>query len=217
MADHIRMTSPMLKAMTHPLRRRILTLMGPDQPTRAVDLARRLGEPANSVSFHLRTLADAGMIVEAPEHARDRRDRVWVVAAREGYGVPDPGTLAQEDEPALRAYLDQTGMDLQELVRTAMTWAVEWSSGRDEVQRAALSLGTLSATREEMEQLVEELEAVVSGARKRWKESEPEAGQVRQDWDFVTVVAETGLGQDASAGAQSARRARAASPGSTDR
>ena len=29
MADHVRMTSPMLKAMTHPLRRRIVSLMRP--------------------------------------------------------------------------------------------------------------------------------------------------------------------------------------------
>ena len=56
MADHIRMTSPMLKAMTHPLRRRIVNVMAPDVPMRAADLARKLGEPANSVSFHLRTL-----------------------------------------------------------------------------------------------------------------------------------------------------------------
>lgn len=216
MADPVRMTSPMLKAMTHPLRRRIVSLMRHDQPMRAVDLARQLDVPANSVSFHLRTLAEAGMIVEAPEHARDRRDRVWV-AAGEGSSVPDPGTLSTEDEPALRAYLDQAGIDLQELVRTAMVWAVEWSSGRDTVQRAALGLGTLSATRAEMEEFVEELEAVIRRARRRLHESQPEAGQVRQDWDFLTVVAEADLGQAASAKTGPAPRTTAASPGSADR
>lgn len=213
---HVRMTSPMLKAMTHPLRRRIVSLMRHDQPMRAVDLARQLDVPANSVSFHLRTLAEAGMIVEAPEHARDRRDRVWV-AAGDGFSVPDPGTLSEEDEPALRAYLDQAGIDLQELVRNAMVWAVEWSSGRDEVQRAALSLGTLRATRDEIYEFVEELEAAIRTMRQRLHETEPEAGQVRQDWDFLTVVAEADLGRAPSTEAGSAPRATAASPGSADR
>ncbi|QFG67884.1 winged helix-turn-helix domain-containing protein [Ornithinimicrobium pratense] len=214
MAAHVRMTSPMLKAMTHPLRRRIVSLMRHDQPMRAVDLARQLDVPANSVSFHLRTLADAGMIIEAPEHARDRRDRVWV-AAGDGFSVPDPGTLQEEDEPALRAYLDQAGIDLQELVRTALVWAVEWSSGRDEVQRAAISLGTLRATRAEIDLLVEELESVIRRTRQRLQESE--AGEVRQDWDFLTLVAEAGLGQAGSAQAAPAPRATAAAAGSTDR
>jgi DNA-binding transcriptional ArsR family regulator len=44
---------------------------------RAADLAEALSEPANTISFHLRVLARAGIIEEAPELARDRRDRVW--------------------------------------------------------------------------------------------------------------------------------------------
>lgn len=216
MADHIRMTSPMLKAMTHPLRRRIVNVMAPDVPMRAADLARKLGEPANSVSFHLRTLAEAGMIVEAPEHARDRRDRVWV-AAGAGFGVPDPGTLGEEEEPALRAYLDQAGLDLQALVRRALRWAVEWSRGRDKVQRAEVSLGTVTATREEAMAMVREISEVVERTRVRLRGLDPEPGEVRQDWDFLTVVAEVGLGQDAAPEAGPAPRTTAASPGSTDR
>lgn len=216
MAEYVQMTSPMLKAMAHPLRRRIMQLMRHDRPMRAADLARQLDVPANSVSFHLRTLAEAGMIVEAPEHARDRRDRVWV-AAGDGFGVPRPGALAEADEPALRAYLDQAGIDLHGLVGNALRWAVEWSSGRDEVQRAALTLGSLHATRAEMQQFVEELEAVIRRTRRTLQETPPEGDEERQDWDFVTVVAEAGLGQDAAEEARPAPRTTAASPGSADR
>src|SRR3954454_8791847 len=70
-------TSAMLKAYAHPLRRRIAKVLVGRPYARAADIAGELNVPANSVSFHLRVLADAGLIEEAPEHARDRRDRVW--------------------------------------------------------------------------------------------------------------------------------------------
>ena len=66
-----------LRALAHPVRQRILMQLSVLEHARAADLAEAIGQPANSVSFHLRVLAKAGMIVEAPEHARDKRDRVW--------------------------------------------------------------------------------------------------------------------------------------------
>lgn len=47
-------TTAMLKAMTHPLRRRILAVFPRLEYVRAADLATELGEPANKISFHLR-------------------------------------------------------------------------------------------------------------------------------------------------------------------
>ena len=44
---------------------------------RAADVARELDIPANQASFHLRQLAKYGLVEEAPEEARDKRDRVW--------------------------------------------------------------------------------------------------------------------------------------------
>lgn len=70
-----------LRAIAHPLRQQILFELAVRESARAVDLAQTLGQPANSISFHLRALAKAGMIVEAPELAHDRRDRVWRRAA----------------------------------------------------------------------------------------------------------------------------------------
>lgn len=70
-----------LRALAHPLRQRILTEFEIVEHARAADLADALDEPANSISFHLRVLAKAGIIEAAPEHARDRRDRVWKLAA----------------------------------------------------------------------------------------------------------------------------------------
>jgi DNA-binding transcriptional ArsR family regulator len=66
-----------LRAMAHPLRQRILIELNVREHARAADLARTLDVPANSISFHLRVLARHHFIEEAPELARDKRDRVW--------------------------------------------------------------------------------------------------------------------------------------------
>ena len=60
-AGSVALTSPMLKAMSHPVRRRLLSLMERVAPARATDLAEPLGLPVNQVSFHLRSLARAGL------------------------------------------------------------------------------------------------------------------------------------------------------------
>ena len=54
---------------------------------RAADIARELGIPANQASFHLRQLAKYGLAVEAPELARDGRDRVWKAAHESGLNI----------------------------------------------------------------------------------------------------------------------------------
>ena len=69
-----------LRAIAHPVRNRILTELDAGGPLRAADLAELLDIPANQASFHLRQLAKYGLIEEAPDAARDRRDRVWRTA-----------------------------------------------------------------------------------------------------------------------------------------
>lgn len=70
-------TQEMLRAMAHPLRLQLMERVGRRGTARAADLAEEMGVAANALSYHLRTLAKAGVIEEAPEEARDRRDRVW--------------------------------------------------------------------------------------------------------------------------------------------
>src|ERR1700753_534582 len=66
-----------LTAMSHPLRRRLMTLLKLDGPSMASVLAQRTGQAVGNVSHHLHVLADAGLIEEVPELARDRRERWW--------------------------------------------------------------------------------------------------------------------------------------------
>jgi len=69
------------------MRSRILEEMSAGGPMRAADVAERLEIPANQASFHLRQLAKYGLVVEAPELARDGRDRVWRVVNESGWTV----------------------------------------------------------------------------------------------------------------------------------
>jgi predicted ArsR family transcriptional regulator len=76
-----------LRAIAHPVRNRILDELSATGPMRAVDVANSLGIPANQASFHLRQLAKYGLVAEAPEEARDGRDRVWRAVHEAGLNV----------------------------------------------------------------------------------------------------------------------------------
>src|ERR1700712_2574894 len=70
-----------LSAMAHPLRARILDALAVDGPSTASALAARTDQAVGNVSHHLKILAAASLIQEAPELARDRRERWWRLAS----------------------------------------------------------------------------------------------------------------------------------------
>lgn len=69
-----------LKALTHPLRLRLLSLLRADGPATATTLATRLGINSGATSYHLRQLAEHGFIAEDEERG-SARDRWWRAAA----------------------------------------------------------------------------------------------------------------------------------------
>lgn len=96
-------TPTMLRALTHPVRLRMLGLLRVDGPATATTLAARLGLNSGATSYHLRQLAQHGFVVEDTERGNGR-DRWWRAAHRmTNAGEPAPGdTEAQEN---LDAYL----------------------------------------------------------------------------------------------------------------
>jgi DNA-binding transcriptional ArsR family regulator len=84
-----------LRAIAHPTRGRILDELGAVGPMRAADVGEALGIPANQASFHLRQLAKYGVIVPAPEAARDRRDRVYKLVDQRGFRL-DPEEISKQ-------------------------------------------------------------------------------------------------------------------------
>lgn len=188
------MTSPMLKAMSHPLRRRIVAVLGAQDYARATDLAEQLGVAANSLSFHLRTLAGAGIVEEAPEFARDRRDRVWRTASR-AYKVGSPeAPVGPEDEAPLLAYLDQMALDQQDMLARVLGWAPEFATGRDADVKGELDIGTLRMTPDEAKGVFEEVCAVLERARQRHRESaETDLVDGVKVWDYTFMAAREDL------------------------
>lgn len=87
------------KAMSHPLRRAMLRHLGEHGPATSTTLAEALGENTGSTSYHLRILAEAGVIEEVPgqTNGRERWWRTFPADLRE----PDYDGLSPADRAAL--------------------------------------------------------------------------------------------------------------------
>ena len=68
-----------LRALAHPMRNRMLGLLRVYGPATATTLAARLGVNTGATSYHLRQLADAGLVVEDDSRG-NARDRWWKAA-----------------------------------------------------------------------------------------------------------------------------------------
>ena len=74
--------SRVLAAASHPLRRRLMDVLRVHGPATATVLAAHTEQAVANVSHHLKVLAEAGLIVEVPERARNKRERWWELASR---------------------------------------------------------------------------------------------------------------------------------------
>ncbi|MDT0157689.1 winged helix-turn-helix domain-containing protein [Microbacterium sp. ARD32] len=168
------MTSAMLKAVANPLRRRITNVLNRLDHARAVDLAAELGVAANNISFHLRVLADAGLIEEAPEFARDRRDRVWKVSRIPALEVGNPEHPV-EDEIAGAAFTQLIVDEHQDLVRRLIAWAPNYLQGREDVMRGTFQQRHIRLTREEFERVMGRVNEVFAEADEAHDKDGPES------------------------------------------
>lgn len=164
-----------LRAIAHPLRQKLLMQLAVMDHARAADLARAVGEPANSVSFHLRVLAKAGMIAEAPEHARDKRDRVWTTVAKSYDVKPDAGDAGELIlRPTIDWLSDVFAHTSHDAARTGRTFM----------------LTTLMLTRDEAATLVHELaEVLTRWADRSLADSRAEPDVAREIYQNLIAVA----------------------------
>ncbi|WP_079025493.1 ArsR/SmtB family transcription factor [Streptomyces yangpuensis] len=128
--DHKRVLDPeqdaaALKALTHPLRIRLLGMLRQDGPATASELAVRTGESSASTSYHLRVLAKYAFVAEA-EH-RDGRERRW----RAVHAVTSWSNRAMEATPGSRAYVTLSRrVQIQHLEESLVRHEADLADGR---------------------------------------------------------------------------------------
>lgn len=156
--------SRVLAAMAHPLRRRLLDVLRVHGPATASRLAERTGQAVGNISHHLRSLADAGLVEEAPDLARDRRERWWRL-------VPGPVRWSSTDfagDPAGEAIAHAAmSINLDREVEHARAWSGAGEDEREWWGEGPFALTTwLHLTADELAQLGVEVLAVLD----RWRD-----------------------------------------------
>lgn len=148
-----------LKALTHPLRVRILYALRAETTATASVLGQIVDESPASVSYHLRKLADAGFVEEAPDLGEDGRQRWWRVP-EEGFAW---STLDFDNSPesrttsnaAKRVLVDNQFRRQRDFDATAESWGDEW------IHSAFSADNILQLTASETSDLYGELSAVI--------------------------------------------------------
>jgi DNA-binding transcriptional ArsR family regulator len=166
--------SRVLAAMSHPLRRRLMDVLKVYGPATASALADRTDQAVANISHHLKVLGTAGLIVEAPELAKDRRERWWRLVAPTLRWV----TGDFDDDPARQVVAGAAvSLNLDRQVSLVRAWHA-LREERPAWNGAAFSVDKwLHLTPTELGELEQEILAVLD----RWAQRDlPDDGQTRE-------------------------------------
>lgn len=151
------LSSAALKALSHPVRRRLLELLGAVETARVSALAEQVGAAPNSASFHLRALEKAGLARRVPGQG-DRRESYW-------QAVPGPAFL-DHSGPEVAGFLhvqhQEQARRLAEAFRQAEVVLEVPPAERSEALQAEFLTTTLSLTHAEFAALLTELGEVLN-------------------------------------------------------
>ncbi|QBS40415.1 helix-turn-helix domain-containing protein [Nocardia sp. CS682] len=110
------------RTLAHPLRGRILDYLSKHGEANSATLANALGESTGSTSYHLRRLAELGLIAEVVQKSTGRER--WWRSLPFSHTTPDPASM----EPAEYAAAEQlarvkSGRDIELYLRAVREWA----------------------------------------------------------------------------------------------
>lgn len=148
-----------MRALAHPVRLAALSYLQKNGPATATQLSEHVGASPSVTSWHLRHLAEFGLVIDVPPPSgTDRRQRWWNSAAR-GFRYEMPAT----PEGAEAGRLLRTEM-MNQVLEAAQQWLVETEPNLDpEWSRRAGSANTLlaltSAEADALESAIEQLMA----------------------------------------------------------
>ena len=177
----VRLDAQSLKVLAHPLRARLLGALRLYGSATATGLAQRLGTNSGNTSYHLRKLAEVGLVEDA-EGQGDGRDRWW----RAAHDMTSWSETEFFDDPEASAAADWlVGFQIRANNRRTENWLEarhEWP--REWVDASTISDYLLRLTPERARAMVDELEDIVSRYRLESDPGDPAAKDVTA---FVTV------------------------------
>lgn len=167
----------LVQILAHPLRNKMLKVLRVEGPDTSTGLAAKLGVNTGATSYHLRQLADAGLIVEDEEHG-NKRDRWWRSAHRSTYvhtgdlTASDPELASSYFHSIASMYAENMFRHADELPSLSSAWQ----------EAGTLSDWSLRLTPSELSAMLDELWQVIA----RYRVSD-EAGEKGADARAVTL------------------------------
>jgi DNA-binding transcriptional ArsR family regulator len=164
MEAHVRLDSAQLRTLAHPLRARMLGELRLRGRATATDLARVLATNTGATSYHLRQLADVGLVREDQEPGSGRR-RFWL-PAHASHGWTRADFEGDPDDEAASDWLSAFGFRAsaeraEAWVKAQSTYPPEW---RDAAEYGDTLIELAPA---QLKALMADLFAVVQGYRAR--------------------------------------------------
>ncbi|SDT22968.1 ArsR/SmtB family transcription factor [Actinopolymorpha singaporensis] len=171
-----------IRALSHPARLTVIDELYGGRVATSTELAELTGLSPSAMSYHLRALADLG-IVERDESAADGRARPWRAAAR-ALNVSSLATRAQQAAVTLLsgALLDAQRAELDAYVAGESTLPAEWRG------KVGLDTGTAYLTAAETEQLLTALHAAAEPFQRLGRRRREGTRRVRTSLLVVPIV-----------------------------
>jgi len=152
-----------LKALAHPLRTKLYRALTVARVATASQLAEQVDEAVSLVSYHLRKLAEHGLVEEAEPQSADGRERWWQPAS-DGISIHDADfrdapEKAAAHTAASRLFFEQRTDMYRRWLDERAHWSGAWTTASDSSEwLLKLTSDELSALRKEMYALVRRYE-----------------------------------------------------------
>ncbi|GHH02403.1 ArsR/SmtB family transcription factor [Streptomyces lanatus] len=148
-----------LKALAHPLRMNLLRALTIARVATASQLAEQVDEAVSLVSYHLRKLAEHGLVEEAEPQSADGRERWWQPAS-DGVSIRDEDFRDAPEKAA--AHTAASRLFAQQRTDAYRRWLDERTHWGPEWNRAATSSeSSLRLTADELAELNKDMLALL--------------------------------------------------------
>ncbi|MBG7703318.1 helix-turn-helix transcriptional regulator [Streptomyces sp. MC1] len=148
-----------LKALAHPLRMKLYRLLFVAEVATASQLAEQVDEAVSLVSYHLRKLAEHGLVEEAQPRSADGRERWWQPAS-DGVTIRDEDFRDAPEKAAAhlaasRMFLEQRAEMHRRYLDERAHWGPEWNTAaHDSESLLRLTGGELAALKKDLTDLL---------------------------------------------------------------